>query len=315
MNFKPDKNYEILWKLRLISDGTPEGDQAAESTRNLMKKMEQRVECDNVKISDINIYSETNLYNIPLRIYRPDICDNNSPVLIDIHGGGFVVGTLDKDDNRCIRYAQEVPCVVIQIGYRLATEVSFPSQIEDCYYALCWIYDHAEELQIDKTRIALHGSSAGGNLCAGLSLYTRDKKGPKICFEILNYPCLSFGDPSPSKMLMFDSAPITNGADADAIMELYLGGYDGSFPSYYAVPMNAPTLRGMPPTAIIACEYCPLRDDGIEFANRLMANGIPTELYLLPRVPHAFDLIDAPRTKWIIEGICMSLRREFCLDF
>ena len=166
MIFNPEKDYEILWKLKLVSNGSPEEDKIAEETRTIMKKLEKRICCNNIEITDMYISSEDKENTIPLRLYRPNGCGPDSPVLIDIHGGGFIVGDLDKDDNRCIRYAENTPCVVIQIGYRLATEASFPSQLEDCYYALCWIHDHADMLRIDNTRIALHGSSAGGNLCA-----------------------------------------------------------------------------------------------------------------------------------------------------
>ena len=91
----------------------------------------------------------------------------------------------------------------------------------------------------------------------------------------------------------------------------YLGGFDGSLPSYYAVPALARDLSDLPPACIVTCEYDPLRDGGIDYARRLMEFAVPTELYSLPRVPHGFDMIRAPLTNWIREGLYLSLRREF----
>ena len=95
------------------------------------------------------------------------------------------------DNYRCVELAKRTPCVVIGVDYRLAdSEVCYPKPLMDCYTALNYIYDHADELGIDHTKIALHGTSAGANLVAGLALYVRDFGGPEISLTVLN--CLYF---------------------------------------------------------------------------------------------------------------------------
>ena len=107
-----------------------------------------------------------------------------SPVVMEVHGGGWVGGSLEIDNYRCVELAKRTPCVVIGVDYRLAdSEVCYPKPLMDCYTALNYIYDHADELGIDHTKIALHGTSAGANLVAGLALYVRDFGGPEISLQ------------------------------------------------------------------------------------------------------------------------------------
>lgn len=309
MEFKPDRGYEKLWEISLdVSE--PDNSPKRQHVLKLFQELEHFDKPEDMDVIDDVIPSQADEPELKIRIYRKKSF-GLTPLVFDIHGGGFVIGSLDKDNNRCAVLCAGVPCTVIQVGYRLAPEYHFPVQLLDCYRALCYIAAHAEYFRIDPNRIALFGSSAGANLAAALSLYIRDNGGPKISLQVLNYPHLGYGDLKPSAQLMIDGAPIVNAKTINDTITVYLGATGGSIPSYYAAPELCRDLTRLPPTAIIASEYCPLRDDGIQYATRLLSNGIPTELYVLPRVPHAYDLIPQPRTKWIQEGICMSLRREF----
>ncbi len=315
MKIFPEKGYEVLWQLEMTTKTNPSPEEKAkhEATVKKLTQLETFHQPENMIVKDFQIPGLNGAPEITLRMYRMKDA-GTTPLLIDIHGGGFVAGDLNKDNNRCAYYTLNVPCTTIQVGYRLAPGSVFPAQIEDCYAALLWAYDHADEIGIDKTKIALHGSSAGGSLVAGLALYSRDHGGPRICLQIMQYPTVDHGQLRPSAMHFFDKAPICSGSNYMEANKTYLGGYDGTLPSYYAVPALCPDLGGLPPAAIVTCEYDCLRDDGIAYASKLMAFGIPCELYSLPRIPHAFDLIDEPRTRWIREGLCLSLKREFDLQ-
>ena len=312
MKFNPDKGYEKLWSLDL-GVNEPADSPKRKKVQELFNELEHFDKPEDMEVFDEVVPAEGDDPAVKIRVYRKKGAVN-APLVFDIHGGGFVIGNLDKDNNRCAAICAGVPCTVIQVEYRLAPQYRFPAPLMDCYHALTYVAAHAEHYGIDPERIALFGSSAGGTLVAGLALYIRDKGGPKISMLVFNYPCFYRGDPKSSAMLMFDGAPVIGGENLNDALNLYMGPLNGGQPSYYAVPGECKDLTHLPPTAIIAAEYCPLRDDSIDFARRLLANGIPTELYLLPRVPHAYDLIKEPRTKWIQEGIFLSLRREFGMN-
>ena len=110
------------------------------------------------------------------------------PAILYIHGGGFFVGSIDTEHTGSASLARELGVVVVSVEYRLAPEHPFPAGIEDCYAALVWLHDHADELGVDTARIAVNGGSAGGGLAAGLALLARDRGGPALCFQYLGIP-------------------------------------------------------------------------------------------------------------------------------
>ena len=248
--------------------------------------------------------------DVRIRVYRNPGA-REAPLLVNIHGGGFFAGGLGRDDHRCAAFALGVPCTVVSVQYRLAPETVYPGQLEDCLAAVRWAHENGAEIGIDPSRIALLGSSAGGCIAAGLCLYIRDKGGPKIAMQILNFPSLDCAATTVSCHQLYANAPFVKVKGLHAVWKSYLGDFDGADPPYYAVPALARNLADLPPALVVTCEYDPLRDEGIEYARRLMENAVPTELYSLPRVPHAFDHVPAAMTAWIREGMFRSLRREF----
>ena len=249
---------------------------------------------------------------VKIRVYRKR-GSSKAPMLLNIHGGGFVAGDLDNDNHRCSNFAENVGCTVISVEYRLAPKYPFPAALDDIRAVLMYAYENPDEFDIDNERIAVFGTSAGGNMAAGLCLYLRDHGGPEICFQILNFPAVSAVPTRNSAKMMYEGTPMVKGEGLSGVMQLYLGGYDGTPPSYYAMPSLALDLSGLPPAFVLTCEYDPLRDEGIEYASRLMEFAVPTELHSMPRVSHGYDLINAPLTEWIREGMYMSLKREYGL--
>jgi acetyl esterase/lipase len=231
---------------------------------------------------------------IPLRIYAPvDRTGGPAPALVFFHGGAFVLGDRYTEELRCLRYAAEARCVVVSVDYRLAPEHRFPAAVDDCYLGLEWTVSHAAELDVDPGRVGVGGSSAGGALAAAVALMARDRGGPALMVQILNYPVIDDRMQTPS-MRAFDSTPLwTSGASAD-MWQHYLGDAEtrGEV-SAYAAPGRATDLSGLPAAYVLTAELDPLRDEGIEYARRLMEAGVPTELHTVAGACHGFDIIAA----------------------
>jgi acetyl esterase len=195
---------------------------------------------------------------ITLRVYRPDVA-GVLPCYLYLHGGGWWLGTLDQSDSSCRGIATDVGCVVVSVDYRLAPEHKFPVAVEDSYAALLWVVDHADELGIDATRIAVGGGSAGGNLAAVVSLLARDRGGPRPVLQVLEVAALDFSRPGKEH---YD--------------DLYLGGAEHATDPL-ASPLLAPDLSGLPPAVVTSAEYDPLRTEDAEYAERLREAGVAVE--------------------------------------
>ncbi|MEZ5166183.1 MAG: alpha/beta hydrolase [Acidimicrobiales bacterium] len=209
--------------------------------------------------------------DVAVRIYRPTAAvDGLLPAVVEIHGGGFVTGSLEMMDAFCDAVAAELPSVVVSVDYRLAPEHPFPAGVDDCYAALVWLAEHAAELGVDADRIAISGQSAGGGLAAGTALMARDRGGPALCFQLLDIPELDDRLDTPS-MEAFVDTPLWNRPNAVRSWSWYLGSDDlpGSDDvSIYAAPARADDLAGLPPTFVSVCGFDPLGDEGLVYAMR-----------------------------------------------
>jgi acetyl esterase/lipase len=213
-----------------------------------------------------------------------------SPALLDIHGGGFVSGTIAMEHAGAVSFARNLGVVVAAVEYRLAPEHPFPAGIEDCYAALRWLHGAAGDLQVDPERIGIYGQSAGGGLSAGLALLARDRGGPPICFQYLGIPELDDRLETPS-MRAFTDTPMWSRPAAVLSWQRYLGGDDRSDVSPYAAPARATDLSGLPPAYISTMEFDPLRDEGILYGLALMAAGVQVELHSFPGTFHGSALV------------------------
>ncbi|MEV5708749.1 alpha/beta hydrolase [Actinoallomurus sp. NPDC052274] len=254
---------------------------------------------------DVQITEETTS-GPKVRIYRPRTVTEPAPVLLDFHGGGFVLGSLDSEHGRARDLARLSGCVVISVDYRLAPEHPFPAGLEDCYTALEWTVKNAAELRVDPGRVAVGGGSAGGGLAAGLALLARDRGGPAIAFQLLLCPALDDRLRTWSATAFTDT-PAFDAAAAAQMWPLYLRGGEASA---YAAPARAEDLRGLPPAYVLTAEYDPLRDEGIEYALRLMRAGVPTGLQQTTGTFHVFDHVapDAPVSRRARAAMAEALR-------
>jgi acetyl esterase len=222
---------------------------------------------------------------LPIRIYRASAA-RPAPVLVYFFGGGWTLGTIDTSDGICRALTNAVGCTVVSVGYRLAPEHRFPSAVHDCYAATAWIAEHADEVGVDPTRIAVGGDSAGGNLAAAVTLLAKQHGGPAIAHQLLVYPNTDHGSDTPSVRENTDPL-LFNSTSVDWYWRHYLDSpEDGANP--LASPLRAPDVSGLPPATVITAEYDPLRDQGEQYANRLSAAGVPVSLTRYPGMVHGF---------------------------
>ena len=295
---------------QIIAEGTEEEKAAAREAQR--KYISGYTKPEGMRMEDITIAGGDG-QDMKLRIFTPAGLPEKAPIVIDIHGGGWVGGSLDIDNYRCIALAIGTPAIVVSVDYRLSNaEVHFPAPLMDCYAALMWVAEHAGEFGGDAKRIALHGTSAGANLCEGLALYVRDHQGPDLSLVILNCPPLSLENTYSKRQ--YPQFALNTNAKRDSAEMIYLGDLNGAVPSYYAFPGYCTDLELLPPHYIIVGEYDTLRDDGLRYAMRLMESGVPCELQVAPRVGHGFCVVDHPLTHWVHKGCCASLRREFGME-
>ena len=180
-------------------------------------------------------------------------------------------------DPICLRYAGGADCQVISVDYRLAPEHPFPTGAEDGYAALLWVAAHAEELEVQLDRLSVGGISAGGGLAAALTLMTRDRGGPRLCFLAVDIPALDATMSQPSVQEFGEGYVLTR----ESLVEAY-GFYlpDPALARHpYASPLLAEDLSGLPPAFVLTCECDPLRDEGEAYARRLREAGVPVTTY------------------------------------
>ena len=186
---------------------------------------------------------------IVVRLYVPH-GGRRAPLHVFLHGGGWCLGTLDERDPRCRAISSGANCLVASVDYRLAPENAYPTAPEDCYAALSWLVDHADELHIDPTRIGISGESAGANLAAVVCLMARDRSGPAIRHQWLDVPATDLTMSQPSVR----SVPDGHLLDMDTILEFrecYLGDLD-HMTEPYASPLFDADLSGLPPAWIMS---------------------------------------------------------------
>ncbi|MFP3463884.1 alpha/beta hydrolase [Leifsonia sp. SIMBA_070] len=223
---------------------------------------------------------------IGVRIYTPNFSRGVKAGVVYFHGGAFVVGDLDYEHARCLRYAADAGCVVVSVDYRLAPEHKFPLGLEDCYSGLVWTYQNARDINVDPARIAVAGASAGGCLAAAVALLARDRGGPPIALQILLYPVLDDRMGTPS-MLAFNDTPVWNNVSNAEMWKHYLALPEDA--SIYAAPGRAEDLSDLPSAYILAVELDPLRDEALDYATRLLAAGVKVELHHVAGAYHGFD--------------------------
>lgn len=220
-----------------------------------------------------------------IRLYMPE-GKGPFPALVFIHGGGWVLGDLESHDDVARTIASRTPAVVVSVDYRLAPETPFPGPLDDCEAALRWTVDHAAELGIDPARVAVGGDSAGGNLAAALALRARERKGPKIAFQLLIYPATDMSAKGGS-IDEFSRGYGLTAANMHWFWEVYApAACDAANPE--VSPLRAKSLAGLPPAFIITAHFDVIRDEGEEYGRKLRDAGVPVSMVRFREMNHGF---------------------------
>jgi acetyl esterase len=222
---------------------------------------------------------------IPVRLYEP-AGRRPFPVLVFFHGGGWVVGNLETADFFCRMITNAAGCVVASVNYRHAPEHRFPAAAEDAYAATRWLVEHAAALGGDAHRLAVAGTSAGGNLAAAVAQMARDRGGPVLHYQVLLVPVTDCDFTTVSYRDNAEGYGLTTDA-----MRWYWQHYvpraeDRRHP--HASPLRASSLRDLPPAFVATAEFDPLRDEGEAYAARLRAEGVPTTHRRYEGMVHGF---------------------------
>ncbi|MBV1878065.1 MAG: alpha/beta hydrolase [Pseudomonadales bacterium] len=249
---------------------------------------------------------------VKVRLYRPEAksADLKQPCLIYFHGGGWVIGDLDTHDAPCRLIAQQTNCVVIAVDYRLAPEHPFPTPLDDCFAATQWVFENAEQLAIDPSKIAVGGDSAGGNLAAAVCLKSKLADRLKICHQLLIYPVTdaamnsqSYIDNATGYMLTKDSMAY--------FWDHYTNMDQRNDP--LASPLRASDLSNLPTATILTAEFDPLRDEAEAYAAKLTAAGTTTLMKRYDGLVHGFlgmiDVLDSARES--IDLMASQLNKAF----
>ena len=243
------------------------------------------------------------------RLYRATV-ESGAPALLYMHGGGFILGTLDGVDELCRAIAARSGFVVVSLEYRLAPENPYPAALDDCVDAYLWLREHARDLAIDHDRVAVGGDSAGGALAAGLCLALRDGELPLPMAQVLAYPPVDDSFTAPS-WTEFADAPLLTSADSKWLIEQYRGPDYQDRVDPLAAPIRAESLHGLPPALILTAEVDPIRDDAEAYAARLHRAGVAVVTTRYAGVFHGFftEVGVFAKTEQAIEDVCAYLRR------
>ncbi|MBX0331221.1 alpha/beta hydrolase [Oscillochloris sp. ZM17-4] len=253
-------------------------------------------EFPNITVSKRTVPGPDGAPDVPVIVYVPKGAPGPLGALLWIHGGGYVIGSAEQDDAQVKGMVTQVGCVMVSVDYRLAPETAAPGSVEDCYAALSWLHANAAELGVDPGRIAIGGASAGGGMAAALGLLTRDRGAIPLAFQLLIYPMLddrtcTASAPHPH-VGEFIWTPESNHFGWAALLG-HEPGRDDASP--YAAPARAESLAGLPPTLISVGALDLFLEEDLEYARRLMREGVPTELHVYPGAFHGFNLMPTAR--------------------
>jgi acetyl esterase/lipase len=269
-------------------------------------------EADAVSVQRLEVPGPEGAPDVKVVITRPAGVAGALPLLVWMHGGGYVAGSPDIDQGQMNALAEQVGCAVASVDYRLAPETPYPGPIEDCYAVLTHLQAHAEAFDVDATRIAVGGESAGGGLAAALALLARDRGEVPLLLQVLVYPMLddrTCSRPPGDWVGEYLWRPGDNSFGWRCLLgDLF--GTDDVPP--YAAAGRATDLAGLPPTFIDVGTLDLFLYEDVAYARALLRAGVPTELQVYPGAPHGFlQIEDAWMSRRHHDSLRAALRRAF----
>ncbi|UDY36489.1 alpha/beta hydrolase [Dermatobacter hominis] len=271
---------------------------------------------EDVEVEDIEVAGADG--PLPARRYRPVAlpAEERAPALVFLHGGGFVIGSLDTHDALCRELAVGAEAVVVSVDYRLAPEHPAPAAVHDVDAALADVVARADGLGIDADRVAVGGDSAGGNLAALAALHWSERRRaepdlPPLRLQVLIYPVTDLvGDHERFASLRTNGEGYLLTAETmDFFMHHYVRSSDVDPTDPSVNPMRVEDLSDVAPALVLTAEYDPLRDEGEAYAVALEAAGVPVESERFDGAIHAFVQMTSTQIgRRAVDRICLALR-------
>jgi acetyl esterase/lipase len=227
--------------------------------------------------------------NVPALLLRPSDIEENSPLLIYYHGGGFALTYAPLHLRMCKHYAREARCTVLLPDYRLTPSYGWPDGFNDSFRALEWAVQEAGSLKIDPRRMLVGGDSAGGALAAGVAQKARDMN-ILLAAQMLIYPMLDCRGITPSAN-RYKTTPLWTTKINRNAWDLYLGSYSRDVPPAYAAPGLCESLQGLPAAYIETAEFDPLHDEDVDYAKALSQAGVTVVLNETQGTFHGFEIV------------------------
>ncbi|MBV9195412.1 MAG: alpha/beta hydrolase [Solirubrobacterales bacterium] len=252
----------------------------------------------------VGYVAEVDAGGVRCRLFRPLPL---APVALYLHGGGWALGSVEEAEPLCRAIANDSGWAVLAVEYRLAPEHPYPAAVEDVERAVAWVKRHGGALELDVSRLALAGDSAGANLAAAVAMRARDRGAPGFALQVLLCPALDLLDEGAVRSELAEGF----GLDRETIrwhVERYTPAVsDRELP--HVSPLRAAALAGLPPALIITAEYDPLRDQGEDYASRLADAGVPVIATRYLGMIHGFvdvERFDAARA--VVAQVASALR-------
>ncbi|MDO5288645.1 MAG: alpha/beta hydrolase [Pseudomonadota bacterium] len=262
------------------------------------------------RVQDLHIPARDG-FALPARLYAPSQ-QTGLPVLLYTHGGGFTIGSIDTHDIFCRVLSQGSGAAVLSLDYRLAPEWRFPTAVNDAWDALSWLAEQgAAQLGLDAGRIAVGGDSAGGTLAAVNAIHARDA-GLPLALQLLIYPGTTDHQDTPSHAL-YAHGPVLDKQLIDWFFHQYIDSVDRS--DWRFAPLKSADVDGVAPAWLGLAECDPLVDEGVLYADKLRAAGVPVDLEIYRGVVHGFITMGRvlPEARQLHQHAAAALRQALGL--
>lgn len=267
-----------------VSDLTPP--EARESIERFVDKWDLDPRPEVGATEDFDIPGAAPGVSLPARLYRPADKTGPLPILVFVHAGGFVFGSIETHDSFCRLICAGAECLVLSFEYRLAPEHKFPAAHEDSYAALRWVSESATSIGADPDRIAMGGDSSGGTMAIAACAMAAERGGPKIIKLMLWYPGTAGGPPTESMKNLSEGYFLDSG-----LMKWSMGHYLNSpedMASPWVAPLKMADFSVLPPTYLMTAGFDPRHDDNALFVDALEHAGVAAEFHSIPNTIHGF---------------------------
>jgi acetyl esterase len=221
-------------------------------------------------------------HEVAVKLYRPE-APAHGPAICYFHGGGFIFGSIESYDVIAASLAEQTGAMVASVHYRRLPESDYRAAQEDCHAALIWLYEHADDLGIEPSRVAVAGDSVGALLATISTVMARDRGEPQPVCQLLLYGTFAM---EPGRSCYASSRdPLLTPQRIDTFISAYQRRKDSAF---YPAPLALEDLSGLPPAIVVAAEHDPLREEALEYANRLRDSGVQVDVSVVPGMIHGF---------------------------